>query len=95
MKRKHVKGFLSCFLFAVIMAFSTGTYAQQRTISGTVTDNTGAPLPGVTVVVQGTTTGTITNVEGIYQLEVPSTASTLVFSYIGMLRQQADIGISQ
>ncbi len=92
MKRKQVKGFLPCLMFVVIMAFSAGAWAQQRTISGTVTDNTDAPLPGVTVVVQGTTTGTVTNVDGEYQLQVPADANTLVFSYIGMLRQQIEIG---
>lgn len=91
MKRKHVKGFLTCFMFAVVMAFSTGAWAQQRSISGTVTDNTGLPLPGVTVVVQGTTQGTITDVDGNYQLEVPETANVLEFSYIGMLRQRIEI----
>lgn len=92
MEKKHLKGFLPCFVFAVIMAFSTGAWAQQRTITGTVTDNTGSPLPGVTIVVQGTTTGTITNFDGVYQLEVPATANVLVFSYIGMLRQVIEIG---
>ncbi len=92
MEKKHVKGFLPCFVFAVIMAFSTGAWAQQRTITGTVTDNTGSPLPGVTIVVQGTTTGTITNFDGVYQLDVPATAEVLVFSYIGMLRQVIEIG---
>ena len=40
----------------------------------------------------GTTTGTITNVDGTYQLEVPAAAEILFFSYIGMLRQQVEIG---
>ncbi len=92
MKRKHVRGFLPYFVFAVIMALSTGAWAQQRTIRGTVTDDTGSPLPGVTVVVQGTTIGTVTSVDGGYQLDVPASANTLVFSYIGMLRQPIEIG---
>jgi TonB-dependent starch-binding outer membrane protein SusC len=92
MEKNHLRGFLPCFMFAVIMAFSTGAWAQQRTVNGTVTDNTGAPLPGVTVVLQGTTTGTITNLDGNYQLEVPAGADVLVFSYIGMLRQVVEIG---
>ncbi len=92
MEKKHLKGFLPYFVFAVIMAFSTGAWAQPKTINGTVTDETGSPLPGVTIVVQGTTTGTVTNVDGKYQLEVPATADILVFSYIGMLRQVIEIG---
>lgn len=92
MKKKHVRGFLPYFVFAVIMALSTGAWAQQRTIRGTVTDEAGSPLPGVTVVVQGTTLGTVTSVDGVYQLDVPASANTLVFSYIGMLRQPVEIG---
>jgi TonB-dependent starch-binding outer membrane protein SusC len=92
MENKLVRGFLPYFMFAVIMVFSTGAWAQQRTINGTVTDNTGSPLPGVTVVVQGTTMGTVTNIDGVYQLEVPASADVLVFSYIGMLRQVIEIG---
>jgi len=92
MENKLVRGFLPYFMFAVIMVFSTGAWAQQKTINGTVTDDTGSPLPGVTVVVMGTTTGTVTNVDGVYQLEVPATAEVLFFSYIGMLRQEVEIG---
>lgn len=92
MKKKHLPGFLPYCLLAVMMAFSTGAWAQQRTITGTVTDDTGSPLPGVTVVVQGTTTGTVTDVDGVYRLEVPESANVLVFSYVGMLRQEIEIG---
>ncbi|MEE4285693.1 MAG: carboxypeptidase-like regulatory domain-containing protein, partial [Mariniphaga sp.] len=92
MEKNHLKGFLPLFVFAVIMAFSTGAWAQQKTINGTVTDDTGSPLPGVTIVVKGTTTGTITNVDGVYELDVPESANVLVFSYIGMLKQEIEIG---
>lgn len=55
---------------------------QQRGVSGRVTDRTGAPLPGVTVVVKGTTQGTITNTDGNYSIgNVPPNA-TLVFSFV-------------
>lgn len=58
--------------------------AQERTIRGTVTDGeTSEALPGVNVVVKGTTIGTITDIEGNYTLSVPSDASTLVFSSVG------------
>lgn len=92
MKKMLFRGLLPYFVFAVMMAFSSGAWAQQRTIRGTVTDEAGSPLPGVTVVVQGTTTGTVTNLDGEYQLDVPATANTLVFTYIGMLRQAIEIG---
>lgn len=58
---------------------------QKRTISGKVTDTGGNPLPGVTVLIQGTTVGVSSDVEGDYQLTVPGDGTiTLVFSYIGM-----------
>lgn len=57
--------------------------AQVSTVRGTVTDTSKDPLPGVAVVVKGTTNGTITNVNGEYTLSVPANA-TLVFSFIGM-----------
>ncbi|MGS2737881.1 SusC/RagA family TonB-linked outer membrane protein [Sinomicrobium pectinilyticum] len=54
----------------------------QETVTGTVTDKSGTPLPGASVVVKGTTTGTETDFDGNYSIEVPSDA-TLVFSYLG------------
>ena len=58
--------------------------AQKQTISGQVTDENGHPLPGVTVVVKNSTTGTITDESGNYQLEVPDGTDFLVFTFIGM-----------
>ncbi len=57
---------------------------QKITVSGKVTDSSGQPLPGVTVIVKGTTTGTVTDFDGNYSLtEIPANA-TLVFSFVGM-----------
>ncbi len=92
MEKRHVRGFLPYLLLAVFMTFTIVVNAQQKTVQGTVTDDTGAPLPGVTVVVKGTTQGTITDVDGNYLLNVPADANTLVFSYIGMLSQEIEIG---
>lgn len=65
---------------------------QSLTISGRVTDSSGAPLPGVTVVVKGTTQGTITDGYGNYTLpNVPSDA-TLVFSFVGMETKEIPVG---
>lgn len=61
--------------------------AQQKSVSGTVTDSSGGPLPGVTVIVEGTTKGTITDANGNYVLpDVPADA-ILVFSFVGMKTQ--------
>ncbi|EAR14591.1 putative outer membrane protein, probably involved in nutrient binding [Robiginitalea biformata HTCC2501] len=63
----------------------------QGTVSGTVTDaETGQPLPGVTVLVQNTTTGTTSDFDGNYTIDVPANA-TLVFSYLGFVRQTVAI----
>jgi hypothetical protein len=59
--------------------------AQEREISGTVTSAVdGSPIPGVNVVVKGTTNGTVTDFDGKYKLSVASGQQTLVFSFIGM-----------
>lgn len=71
---------------------SLGAQAQNRTISGRVAGSDGGPLPGVTVVVKGGTQGTSTDAEGRYTLSVPSTASKLVFSFIGYESQEIAIG---
>lgn len=65
---------------------------QQRTITGTVTDNSNQPLPGVTVVVKGTTTGTVTDMEGNYRLTVPADATALQFTFVGMRSTEVEIG---
>ncbi|MEQ9406034.1 MAG: SusC/RagA family TonB-linked outer membrane protein [Cyclobacteriaceae bacterium] len=66
--------------------------AQDQQVSGTVTDATsGDPLPGITVQVKGTTTGTITDIDGKYSLSVPS-GSVLIFSSIGFSAVEVDAG---
>jgi len=71
---------------------SHATGAQQRTISGKVTDSGGQPLPGVTVVVKGTTQGTVTNANGNYSLSNIPDDATLVFSFIGLRTQEVAVG---
>jgi len=73
----------------VVAGFST-LLSQTRTITGTVTSATEGEgvLPGVTVTVKGTTTGTITDLNGKFSLSVPQNAVALVFSYIGMKKQE-------
>ena len=61
---------------------------QQKTISGKVTDSSGAPLPGVTVVVKGTTQGIITDADGNYSLNNIAANAALVFSFVGMKTQE-------
>ena len=65
---------------------------QQKTITGKVVDDKGVTLPGVAVVVKGTTVGVVTDIDGNYSLQVPADAQTLTFSYIGMKAQEVAIG---
>lgn len=81
-KRKHSKivTSLSAILF---LCFSLTSFAQQITVSGTVTEqSTSVPLPGVNVVIKGTSTGTSTDFDGKYQIDVKN-GDVLVFSYVG------------
>jgi TonB-linked SusC/RagA family outer membrane protein len=64
---------------------------QQLTITGSVTDaNTGEPLPGVNIVIEGTTMGAITEADGNYSIDVPSESAVLVFSYVGYTTQRVE-----
>ena len=64
---------------------------QQKQLTGTVTDKQGLPLPGVSVVVKGTTVGTVTNPDGNFILSVPNSAETLQFSFVGMKTQEISV----
>ena len=75
----------------LLLLFSLWSYGQTRTIQGTVTDETGAPMVGVNVVVQGTTNGVVTNENGKYELTA-SVGSTVNFSFIGYSTQSVVIG---
>jgi len=64
---------------------------QQREIKGKVTDNAGDPLPGATVMIKGTTIGTVTDADGNFSLRIPSNAQTLQISFVGMKTQEVSI----
>ncbi len=73
-------------------AFLSEANQQQTSVSGTVSDNTGQPLPGVTVIIKGTTNGTVTNADGNYSISNIPDGATLVFSFVGMLTQEITVG---
>ncbi len=77
MKTKF-SGILTLMLALVVQL----TFAQENTVTGTVSDNMG-PVPGVNIIVQGTTTGTQTDFDGNYSLDIDSSDAVLVFSFIG------------
>jgi TonB-linked SusC/RagA family outer membrane protein len=77
---------------AMLVVLATSVGYAQRTVSGKVTSGEdGSPLPGVSVVVKGTSTGTTTDVEGSYKIAAPDN-STLVFSYVGFVTQEVQVG---
>ena len=83
---------ITIMLAFLLFAGLNFAYAQSKTISGTVTSaDDGSGLPGVTVLVKGTTNGTVTDVNGKYSLEVKNSAATLVFSFVGMETQEIAI----
>ena len=87
--RTNLNGILTLLLAFVVHL----TFAQEKTVSGTVTDQDGLPLPGVNIVVEGTTTGTQTDFDGNFSIR-GSEGQTLLFSYIGQKDARATIGAS-
>ncbi|MCB0570817.1 MAG: TonB-dependent receptor [Phaeodactylibacter sp.] len=75
----------------LMLAFAVGLSAQTVRLSGTVTDENGLGLPGVSILVQGTTTGTVSDVDGTYQLAAEKGAA-LVFSFTGYSSQTITVG---
>ncbi|MDR1938977.1 MAG: SusC/RagA family TonB-linked outer membrane protein [Tannerellaceae bacterium] len=81
---------LTCVLTLLMLWCAATTAMAQSKVSGKVTDTGGEPLPGVNVIVRGTTNGTITDLDGNYSLEA-GTTDVLVFSYIGYIQQTLPI----
>ncbi|WP_321343207.1 TonB-dependent receptor [uncultured Draconibacterium sp.] len=90
MEKNPLKGFLTLLMMSIFMAFSLGSYAQTA-VTGSVTGEDGVGIPGVSIVIEGTTQGTITDIDGNYTLTIPEGAEKLTFSYIGMLTQEVEI----
>ncbi|NJX14789.1 SusC/RagA family TonB-linked outer membrane protein [Tamlana crocina] len=88
MKTKF-SGILTLLLAFVVQL----TFAQEKTISGTVLDGSGLPLPGATVLIKGTTTGTSSDFDGNYSIKA-SQGATLVFSFVGYATQEKTVGAS-
>ncbi len=91
MKNKLIKHF-SIVSFMLMILCVQSIFAQKRTVSGIVTDSKNEPLIGVNVTIKNaSTTGTITDMDGKYTLDVPSNSSVLVFSYIGYSSQEVKV----
>jgi len=80
-------------LFFLSMVLSLGfAIAQERTITGTVTAEGEGSVPGVNILIKGTMTGVITDVNGAYSIKVPGDATILVFSSVGYVSQEVTVG---
>ncbi|HPA87845.1 MAG: SusC/RagA family TonB-linked outer membrane protein [Bacteroidales bacterium] len=75
----------------VLLLLANLSLMAQQTVTGTVRDSEGQPMSGVTIIVQGTTVGTLSGVDGRYSLPVPAGATTLRFSFIGFGDQEVAI----
>lgn len=83
------KFLLLCFM----VAFVSTAWAQERTVTGRVTStDDGSALPGVNVVLKGSTTGTVTDADGRYSITIPNSSAALVFSFIGLQTQEVVVG---
>ena len=93
----RISTFTRCYLLCLVsfmLCFAMNAFSQgtQKTVSGKVTSTDGEALIGVTIQVEGTSVGTITNADGVFSLHVPSTAKTLLVSMIGFKEQKILIG---
>lgn len=79
-------------LLAGVFVLCTNLFAQNRTITGTILDAAGKPLTNVSVQVKGSNAGTVTNEEGVFNLQVSESARTLVISSVGFTNQEVAIG---
>jgi hypothetical protein len=79
-------------MLATVLLFTGQLLAQTRTVTGRVTDDSGDAIPGATIQVKGTTTGTVTDGTGNFSLNLPPDAKFLVVSLIGMTPKEIAIG---
>ncbi len=77
-------------ILAFLLLLPIAVFAQ-KSVSGKVTDEQGSGIPGVNIYVKGTTTGTISDIDGNYSIEVPDEESILVFSYVGYVKQEIPV----
>jgi TonB-linked SusC/RagA family outer membrane protein len=88
----RIKRLLQAFVFVCVVFFSaTSAFAQNKTVSGTITDQNGTPLSGATVTVKGQNISAATQDNGTFTISVPTNARTLVVSYVGMTNQEISI----
>src|SRR5690606_9584304 len=77
---------------AFALMLTSSVLAQERNVSGTVTDESGNSMPGVSVVIKGTSQGTATDAEGRYTLRVPGDDVALIFTFVGYAPSEVQVG---
>ncbi|MEL7427293.1 MAG: carboxypeptidase-like regulatory domain-containing protein, partial [Bacteroidota bacterium] len=77
-----------------LVLFTVGFALAQRTVTGTITDDGGEPLIGASILVKGTSSGTVTDIDGSYSVDLPDGSSTLVVSYTGFETREIEVGAS-
>jgi TonB-linked SusC/RagA family outer membrane protein len=92
---KHLSlgsGMRSVSVFLFVMVFCLSAWAQQRTVTGKVVSGEDqSPLPGVNILIKGTTQGTITDATGNYSIELASADDVVVFSFVGFISQEVQV----
>jgi TonB-linked SusC/RagA family outer membrane protein len=83
--------FLRCCFILLVLLLPAFAFAQNKTVTGTVTDEKGETLPGVSVTIKGTGTATVTDIAGHYAIKVPDLNGALVFSFIGYVKREEPI----
>ena len=91
--RLRLRYLLLCSLTSLALSAQLSS-SGPRTITGTVSDDTGQPLPGAYITVKGSTLGTTTDVDGAYTIALPEAANTLVFSFLGFGTIEVQVGES-
>ena len=87
-----MKRFYGWLFFILLVSITGNVRAQGRTLSGKImAKSDGNPLPGVNIIVKGSSTGSVSNADGEYTINVPASARTLIFSYIGYISQEVSV----
>ena len=92
LKEKKLSWLRSILALACLLLTASPLFAQTKTVTGTVTDAQNEPLIGVSVLIQGTASGTVTDLDGNYSISVMP-ENVLEFSYVGMQKQDIRVGL--
>ncbi len=91
MQRVKKRTWSFMFLFTLLFLCCTSAFAQQRTVTGVISETNGDPIIGASVLVKGTSVGAVTGIDGDFSISVPSDKNTLVITYVGMKTKEVAI----